>query len=324
MENKAIQKILKHKTNWTFKEAAEIYNLSFNDLVFYAHTIFRKHFDPNKIQIAALLNIKQGACPENCSYCAQSSHFKTKLPSAPLMDIDSVIASAKRAKSLGASRLCMAAAWRGPNEQDIKSLSSMIQEVKKIGLETCISAGLLTEAQAKELKDAGLDFYNHNIDTSEDYYQQIITTRKFSDRIKTIKAVSQAGIAVCCGGIVGMGESKEDRIKMIITLANLKPQPKSVPINLLMKIPCTPLANIPDLDPLELVRTVATTKILLPKSYLRLAAGRANMTDELQALCFFAGANSIFYGEKLLSTPNPDPSKDEKLLKKLDLMKTNA
>jgi biotin synthase len=309
------------KTNkiWNFDQAKEIYTLPLNDLIFSAHKIFREHFDPNKLQISALLNIKKGRCSENCSYCAQSAHYKTKLPTCPLLDVNNVIASAKKAKSIGATRLCMAAAWRGPTATDMTKLVEMVKETKKLGLESCLSAGLLTEEQAKELKRSGLDFYNHNLDTSEEYYQKIITTRKFSDRLETIKNVSDAGISVCCGGIVGMGESQDDRIKMVVALANLDPQPRSVPINLLIKMPGTPLENVPDLDPLEVVRSVATTRIMLPESYVRLSAGRTEMSDELQALCFFAGANSVFYGDELLTAPNPEPKKDKNLLNKLGI-----
>jgi biotin synthase len=307
------------KKKFGFAEAKEIYTSPLNDLLFLAHKTFRKHFDPNKIQVSTLLNIKKGQCTENCSYCSQSSWFKTKIQTYPLMDVPSVIDYAKKAKASGATRFCMAAAWRGPRDADMERLGQMVQEVKKLGLETCLSAGLLNNSQAKDLKKAGLDFYNHNIDTSEEYYDKIITTRKFSDRIETLKHVSDAGISVCCGGILGMGEGPDDRINMILTLANLRPQPGSVPINLLVKNPNTPLENAKDLDHLEIVRTIALTRILIPKSYVRLSAGRTEMSNELQALCFFAGTNSIFYGDALLTTPNPEPTKDNHLMNSLGL-----
>ena len=307
------------KETWNFDKAKEVYNAPFNDLLFLAHKVFRKNFDQNKVQLSTLLNIKQGRCSENCSYCSQSAHFKTKLPTFPLLDTKTVLNYAKKAKAIGTTRFCMAAAWRGPRSNDMPKLIQMIQEVKKLGLETCLSAGLLTKEQAKDLKKAGLDFYNHNIDTSEEYYQKIITTRKFSDRVETLKNIADAGINTCCGGIIGMGESPADRIKMIVFLSNLRPQIKSVPINLLVKIPGTPLEDTTDLDRLEIIRTIATTRILIPKTYIRLSAGRTKMSDELQALCLFAGANSIFYGEELLTTPNPNPQKDKNFLSKLGI-----
>ncbi|NRA74249.1 MAG: biotin synthase BioB [Rickettsiales bacterium] len=309
---------------WQFEEVNKIYNLPLNDLIFSSHKILRKNFNPNKVQVSILANIKKGKCYENCAYCSQSAHHKSNISTFPLLDTEKVLASAKKAKSLGATRFCMAAAWRAPKASDMKSLIEMVTEVKKLGLETCLSAGLLTAEQAKQLKKAGLDFYNHNIDTSEDYYPKIITTRKFSDRLKTVKNVADADISVCCGGIIGMGENQADRIKMIITLANMHPQPKSVPINLLVKIPGTPLEKTPDLDPLEIIRIIAITRILIPKSYIRLSAGRTKMTNELQALCFFAGANSIFYGDELLTTPNPTPTKDLSLLNNLGITAETA
>jgi biotin synthase len=308
----------------SFDQAKEIYDSAMNDLLFMAHKVFRENFDPNKIQMSALYNIKKGLCSEDCSYCSQSARFKSKLQAYPLLDVNSVIEQAKKVKAIGATRFCMAAAWRGPRKNDMAKLTEMVREVKKLGLETCLSAGLLDAEQAKELKESGLDFYNHNIDTSEDYYKEIITTRKFSDRLETIKNVSAANISVCTGGILGLGESKDDRIKMILTLANLNPQPKSVPINLLVKNSNTPLENAPDLPPLEIVRSIATSRVLMPKAYIRLSAGRTKMSDELQAMCFFAGANSIFYGDELLTTPNPEPKKDNALLNSLGLSAETA
>jgi biotin synthase len=302
-----------------FNRAKEIYDAPLNDLLFQAHTVFRKNFDPNKIQISALYNIKKGLCPEDCKYCSQSARFKTKLKVYPLVDVQSVIKAAKKIKTMGATRCCLAAAWRGPKASDMGKLVEMVREIKKLGLESCLSAGLLQEGQAKELKEAGLDFYNHNIDTSEEYYEKIITTRKFSDRLDTLKQVADAGIKTCSGVILGLGESKDDRISAILTLSSLRPQPESVPINLLVKNPGTPLEHTADLDPLELVRSIATARILIPKAYVRLSAGRTKMSNELQALCFFAGANSIFYGDELLTTPNPNPEKDTALLNSLGI-----
>lgn len=309
----------KHKKNWSFEKVNKIYNLPLNDLIFLSHKIFRENFDPNKVQVSVLANIKKGKCYENCAYCSQSAHHKTNITTFPLLDTESVLNAAKKAQAIGATRFCMAAAWRGPKTSDMKHLIKMVQEVDKLGLETCLSAGLLTSEQAKELKKAGLKFYNHNIDTSEGYYPKIITTRKFSDRLKTIQNVADAGISVCSGGIIGMGESQADRVKMIMTLSNMRPQPKSVPINLLIKIPGTPLEKVPNLDHLEIVRTIAITRILIPKSYVRLSAGRTKMSKELQTLCFFAGVNSIFYGDELLTTPNPTPKKDLALLNDLGI-----
>jgi biotin synthase len=303
----------------TFQEAKELFNQPFMDLLYQAQEIHRNNFSPHEIQVSTLLSIKTGSCPENCSYCPQSAHYNTGLKKEPLMQLDEVLEAAKQAKSNGSTRFCMGAAWRGPRDEDLEKVCEMVKEVKKLGLETCVTLGLLKIHQAKKLKASGLDFYNHNIDTSEEFYKEIITTRNFEDRIETLKSVRKTGIKVCCGGILGMGESDEDRIKMLLLLATMEEPPESVPINKLIKIPGTPLANRDDIDPLTFVRTVALARILLPKSYIRLSAGREDMTDELQALCFLAGINSIFYGEKLLTANNPIPEKDIHLFRKLGL-----
>ncbi len=305
--------------NWTLEQATSIFNSSLNDLIFEAQTIHRKHFSANKVQISTLLSIKTGSCPENCSYCPQSAHYQTSLKKEPLMALDDVLIAAKKAKEAGASRFCMGAAWRGPKDEDLNQVCTMVSEVKKLGLETCVTLGLLKDHQASRLKEAGLDFYNHNIDTSEDFYDKIITTRTFQDRINTLGYVRKAGLKVCSGGIIGMGEDNETRIKMLMTLANLEQPPESVPINKLIRIPGTPLEGQEEVDPFDFVKTIATARILMPKSYIRLSAGREQMSDEMQALCFLAGANSIFYGEKLLTADNPIPENDQLLFKRLGL-----
>lgn len=302
---------------YTFNKLKIIFNLPFNQIIYKAQKTHRKHFSPNKIQISTLLSIKTGSCPENCSYCPQSAHYQTGINKEQLMLLDDILAAAKKAKELGASRFCMGAAWRGPRNEDLDKVCNIISEVKKLGLETCVTLGLLKEDQALKLKEAGLDFYNHNIDTSEDFYNKIITTRTFQDRIDTIKKVQKSGLKLCCGGIIGMGENNEDRIKMLLTLANLDDQPESVPINKLIRFPGTPLEGQEEVDPFDFVRTIALARIIMPKSYIRLSAGRNQMSDEMQSLCFLAGANSIFYGEKLLTTDNPNPENDNLLFKRL-------
>lgn len=306
---------------WTFAKADQIFNLPFPELIYIAQTEHRKQFNPSEVQISTLLSIKTGSCPENCSYCPQSAHYNTGLQKKPLLEIAEVIEAAKCAKEAGSTRFCMGAAWRGPRDQDLKVVCEMIREVKKLGLETCVTLGLLKDYQANMLKEAGLDFYNHNIDTSEEYYNKVITTRTFQDRLETLECVRASGIKVCCGGILGMGETNEDRIKMLVLLANLNDPPESVPINMLIKIPGTPLENVADVDPFDFVRTIAIARIIMPKSYIRLSAGREKMSDELQALCFLAGANSIFYGEKLLTAQNPIPEQDNHLFQRLGLQK---
>ncbi|MGL9732422.1 MAG: biotin synthase BioB [Wolbachia sp.] len=306
---------------WTFAKADQIFNLPFPELIYIAQTEHRKQFNPSEVQISTLLSIKTGSCPENCSYCPQSAHYNTGLQKKPLLEIAEVIEAAKCAKEAGSTRFCMGAAWRGLRDQDLKVVCEMIREVKKFGLETCVTLGLLKDYQANMLKEAGLDFYNHNIDTSEEYYNKVITTRTFQDRLETLESVRASGIKVCCGGILGMGETNEDRIKMLVLLANLNDPPESVPINMLIKIPGTPLENVADVDPFDFVRTIAIARIIMPKSYVRLSAGREKMSDELQALCFLAGANSIFYGEKLLTAQNPIPEQDNHLFQRLGLQK---
>lgn len=310
----------KHE-NDRLKYASDIFHKPLMHLLYEAQTIHRKHFDPNSIQISTLLSIKTGSCPENCSYCPQSAHYNTGLKKEPLMDLEDVIEAARRAKDAGSTRFCLGAAWRGPRDQDLYKVCEMVTEIKSLGLETCVTLGLLKEKQANALKNAGLDFYNHNVDCSEDFYNKIITTRKFSDRIQTLEYVRKAGIKICCGGILGMGETNNDRIKMLVFLSELEEPPESVPINKLIKIPGTPLENQEDVEAFDFVRTIALARILMPKSFIRLSAGRESMSDELQALCFFAGANSIFYGEKLLTAHNPIPEADNKLFSKIGLQK---
>ncbi|MDE2183509.1 MAG: biotin synthase BioB [Alphaproteobacteria bacterium] len=310
--------------DWTREELAALYALPFADLIFRAQSIHRRHFAANEVQISTLLSIKTGGCPEDCGYCSQSAKHETGLKASKLMDVDAVVADARQAKQAGATRFCMGAAWRQPKDKDLDAVCEMVSEVKSLGLETCVTLGMLNQAQAARLKDAGLDYYNHNIDTSPEYYSEIITTRTFQDRLDTLDAVREAGINVCCGGIVGMGESESDRIDMILTLATLPQHPESVPINLLMRVEGTKLADAPPLDVLDFVRTIAVARIAMPKSFVRLSAGREYLSEEAQALCFLAGANSIFYGEKLLTTPNPEAHKDRQLLAKLGMKAMEA
>ena len=311
---------VKHEPPKTPEAARALFAMPFNDLIAKSHAVYRQYFNGNEIQVSSLLNIKTGACPEDCSYCSQSVRHQTDLKRAPLMELDQVIAAAQKAKDSGATRFCMAAAWRGPRDKQLDKVVDMVKAVKDMGLETCLSLGLLEQAQADRLKEAGTDYYNHNIDCSESFYKEIITTRRFSDRINTIGKVQEAGLKVCCGGIIGMGECADDRADMLFTLSQMDPQPESVPINLLVSIPGTPLEEQKPTDPIDLIRTIAVARILMPKSYVRLSAGRESLTDSDQALCFFAGANSIFYGEKLLTTNNPIPEKDRALFKKLGLV----
>ena len=309
------------KKLWTLQESEALFNLPFNELMYMAQTTHRHYFDPNTVQISTLLSIKTGRCPEDCSYCPQSAHYKTGLQKEPLMELEDVLKAAARAKEAGSTRFCMGAAWRGPSEKDLNTVCEMVTEVKKLGLETCVTLGLLKDNQATQLKEAGLDFYNHNIDTSPEFYDQIISTRTFQDRLDTLDKVRQCGVKVCSGGILGLGETNTDRIGMLVALANLDEPPESVPINKLIKIPGTPLANQTDVDCFDFVRTIALARILMPKTMVRLSAGREDMSDELQALCFMAGANSIFYGEKLLTAANPEPEQDHALFKRLGLEK---
>jgi biotin synthase len=304
---------------WTLPQGRAIYSMPFADLLFRAQTVHRAHFDPNAVQRSQLLNIKTGGCPEDCGYCSQSAHHATGLAASKLMDLDAVLAAARTAKAGGATRYCMGAAWRGPKGRDLPRLAAMVRGVKSMGLETCMTLGMLTQEDARQLKEAGLDYYNHNIDTSEEYYGKITSTRTFHDRLKTLERVRESGMKVCCGGIVGMGEAREDRIAMLVELANLAEPPESVPINQLIPIPGTPLGDSPPLDPIEFVRTVALARILMPHSVVRLSAGRSQMSDELQALCFLAGANSIFVGERLLTSENPSEDHDAALFRRLGL-----
>jgi biotin synthase len=307
------------RTDWTLEEARAIFGLPFNDLLHHAQRVHRLTFDPNRIQVSTLLSIKTGGCPEDCAYCPQSVRYETTVGRDDLLDLDEVKAAAQTARRNGATRFCMGAAYRNPKPKQLERIKDMVREVRSMGLETCATLGMLTPGQARELKDAGLDYYNHNLDTSEAFYGEIITTRTYQDRLETLEAVREAGIAVCCGGILGMGESELDRVQLLHTLATMPRHPESVPINQLVQVEGTPLHGRPPLDPLDLVRTIATARLLMPRSYLRLSAGRTDMDDAVQALCFLAGANSIFYGEKLLTTPNPGRSHDEALFARLGL-----
>ncbi len=305
--------------DWQLSEVLALFSLPFNDLLFQAQTAHRANFDPNEVQISSLLSIKTGACSEDCGYCPQSARYDSDLKPEALMPIAEVLTAAQRAKDQGASRFCMGAAWRQPKDKDIVRVVEMIQGVKALGLETCVTLGMLTDTQTLALKEGGLDYYNHNLDTSEDYYSEVITTRTYQDRLDTLDRVRDAGINVCCGGIVGMGEGQQDRAKLLLQLANMPKHPESVPINMLVQVEGTPLMGTEALDPLEFVRTIAVARILMPSSRVRLSAGRNAMTDEMQALCFLAGANSIFYGDKLLTTDNPMTVHDQSLFKRLGL-----
>ena len=314
----------KIRHDWTCEEVRVLISEPLNELVFAAQQTHRRHFDPNQIQISTLLSIKTGGCPEDCSYCSQSVHHSADVGADKLMSLDAVRAAAIRAKDTGATRFCMGAAWRGPKERDLNSVCEMISEVKSLGLETCVTLGLLEDKQAAKLKDAGLDYYNHNIDTSESFYPEIVSTRTFKDRLDTLSRVRDAGINVCCGGIVGMGETRKDRADMLRELARMPNHPESVPLNVLVTVPGTPLADLEPLDPLELVRAIATARIMMPKSTVRLSAGRLELDDSAQTLCFLAGANSIFYGDTLLTAGNPAQQTDRALLEKLGISPMQA
>jgi biotin synthase len=306
--------------DWTRTEIQALFDLPFPDLIFHAQRIHRLHFDPREVQISTLLSIKTGGCPEDCAYCPQSAHHHAGVKADKLMEIGAVLDEARAAKAAGAGRFCMGAAWRSPKDRDLDQVCAMVEGVRALGLETCATLGMLTAAQAARLKHAGLDYYNHNLDTSPEFYGEIISTRIYQDRLDTLDHVRAAGIHVCCGGIVGMGEGRHDRVGMIATLASLPSHPQSVPINLLVRVEGTPLAVAETFDPLEFVRTVAVARIAMPASVVRLSAGREGMNDETQALCFLAGANSIFHGPKLLTTPNPERGRDIELLDKLGLV----
>ncbi len=307
------------RTDWTRPEVRALFELPFNDLLFRAQQVHRQHFDANAVQVSTLLSIKTGACPEDCKYCSQSGHYDTGLDKEKLLAIEKVVEEARNAREKGASRFCMGAAWRSPREKDMPYVLEMVKRVKALGLETCMTLGMLDGGQAQQLAEAGLDYYNHNLDTSPEHYNQIITTRSYQDRLDTLAHVRDAGMKVCAGGIVGLGESREDRVGLLTQLATLPAHPDSVPINQLVKIAGTPLGEVDDLDPFEFVRTIAVARILMPRSMVRLSAGREQMPESLQALCFLAGANSIFYGEKLLTTANPEAEADRRLFQRLGI-----
>ncbi len=305
--------------NWSREEVAEIFDRPFNDLLFEAQSVHRSHHNPNSLQASTLLSIKTGACPEDCAYCPQSARYDTGLQRERLLSLDEVRTAAQDAKKHGATRFCMGAAWRNPTDKNLDTVIDMIKVVQDEALETCVTLGMLTEMQSQRLADAGLDFYNHNIDTSPEFYGDIITTRDYQDRLDTLKHVRDSGVNVCTGGILGMGENRAQRVGLLHELANMDPQPESVPINLLVQIEGTPLHGTPELDPIEFVRMIAATRVLIPATYIRLSAGRESMDDAMQALCFHAGANSVFFGEKLLTTPNPDIDQDAKLFERLGM-----
>lgn len=323
----ASQQAVDHDTirhNWQISEIEALFALPFNDLLFKAQSVHRQHFDPNDVQVSTLLSIKTGACPEDCKYCSQSGHYNTGLEKEKLLEVEKVIEEAKAAKAKGASRFCMGAAWRSPREKDMPYVLDMVRRVKALGLETCMTLGMLSKQQSLQLSEAGLDYYNHNLDTSPEHYNAIITTRSYQDRLDTLGHVREAGMKVCSGGILGLGESRRDRAGLLMQLANLPMHPDSVPINQLVKIEGTPLSDVEDLDPFEFVRTIAVARIMMPKSRVRLSAGRETMSESTQALCFFAGANSIFYGEKLLTTSNPEADADRALFAKLGINSTES
>lgn len=314
------------RNDWTLEEIKNIMNQPFNDLMFQAQTVHRQHFNPNEIQTSTLVNIKSGGCAEDCAYCSQSARNQTEVEKEQMMEVQEVIEQAMAAKEKGATRLCMGAAWRNPTKKDFPRVLEMVRVVKDLGLETCLTLGMLNDDQVKQLKEAGLDYYNHNLDTSEAFYPKIITTRSYQDRLDTIDKVQEAGINVCSGGIIGMGEQHKDRAELIRTFGTMRHHPNSVPINLLVPVEGTPLAHMKDkTDSFEFIRVIATARIVMPQTYVRLSAGRMELTDEAQALCFLAGANSIFYGDKLLTTENPEAGHDEQLFAKLGIqMQTNA
>lgn len=307
------------KNNWQVDEVCEILAMPFSDLLYKASTIHRKFHNPNEVQVSTLLSIKTGSCPENCKYCPQSAHYNTGLEKEALMDVADILKAANEAKKAGASRFCMGAAWRNLHDKDVDKICNIVDKVKETGLQTCMTLGMISKTQSEKLKEAGLDYYNHNIDSSEEFYSTIISTRKFQDRLDTLQNVQESGLNVCSGGIVGMGETRIDRAKMLIILANLKEHPKSVPINMLVRVKGTPLEDVKTVDEFEFVRTIAAARIMMPKSVVRLSAGREQMSQQTQALAFSAGANSIFYGEKLLTTSNPEAAEDKKLFEKLGI-----
>ncbi|SNT73119.1 biotin synthase BioB [Paracoccus seriniphilus] len=304
---------------WTAEEARRLFDLPFMELLFQAQTVHRQNFDPNRVQMSRLLSIKTGGCPEDCSYCSQSARYDSGLSASKLMEVQRVIAEARKARDAGATRYCMGAAWRSPKERDMAQIVAMIEGVKSLGMETCMTLGMLDGDQAKRLKAAGLDYYNHNIDTSEAHYSNVISTRSFADRLETLQNVRDSGIKVCSGGILGLGEATQDRVDMLVTLANLPEPPESVPVNMLIPVEGTPLADAEPVDPIDFIRVIATARIMMPQSHVRLSAGRTEMSDEMQALCFFAGANSIFVGDTLLTKDNPGEDDDMRLFAKLGI-----
>jgi len=318
------QRLGEVRSDWSLDEVRALFALPFADLLFHAQSVHRQYFDPNRVQISTLLSIKTGACPEDCAYCPQSVRYDTGLEREELMAVEDVVARARAARDAGATRFCMGAAYRGPKDRDLRVIIEMVRGVRALGLESCATLGMLTPSQALALKDAGLDYYNHNLDTSPGFYDKIITTRTYQDRLDTLEAVREAGIKVCCGGILGMGEAPDDRASMLHTLATLPQHPESVPINQLVQVEGTPLTGTAPLDPLEFVRCIAVARILMPRSHVRLSAGRSAMSDEMQAMCFIAGANSVFYGEKLLTTGNPDVSRDDALFGRLGIRPEEA
>ncbi len=313
-----------HRKIWTAEGARAVFDLPLMDLLFQAQTVHRQHFDPNRVQLSRLLSIKTGGCPEDCSYCSQSARHASGLSASKLMEVERVLAEARRARDAGATRYCMGAAWRSPKPRDMPQIIAMVEGVKALGMETCMTLGMLDADQSRQLADAGLDYYNHNIDTSEAHYGNVITTRSFADRLDTLDTVRQAGIKVCSGGILGLGEGPQDRVDMLVTLANLPVAPESVPINMLIPVEGTPLADAAPVDPIDFVRIVATARIMMPRSHVRLSAGRTAMSDEMQAMCFFAGANSIFVGDTLLTKDNPEEESDMRLFAKLGLQPMQA
>jgi biotin synthase len=315
----ALERLGEVRTDWTLDEVRALFALPFADLMYHSQRVHRQNFDPNEVQISTLLSIKTGACPEDCAYCPQSIRFETGLHSEPLMDIEEVLSKARIARANGATRFCMGAAYRSPKPKQLTQIAAMVREVRALGMETCVTLGMLTHDQARELKEAGLDYYNHNLDTSASYYEKIITTRTYQDRLDTLQAVRDAGINVCCGGIMGMGEQELDRAQLLHALATLPEHPQSVPINQLVQVPGTPLHGLAKPDPLEFVRVIAVARLLMPRAHVRLSAGRSDMSDETQALCFLAGANSIFYGDRLLTTENPGEHHDQALFDRLGI-----
>ncbi|MAS81387.1 MAG: biotin synthase BioB [Legionellales bacterium] len=318
-----MKKKIKIKDNWTKPEVISLITQPFNDLIYQAQQVHRENFDPNVVQLSTLMNIKTGGCPEDCAYCPQSAHYKAGIKAEKLLELDVVLEQAKSAKNRGATRFCMGAAWRQPSQRDLEKVIVMIEAIKKTGMETCATLGMLDKEQAQKLKLAGLDYYNHNLDSSPEYYSKIISTRDYQQRLDTLEHVRDSGINVCCGGIIGMGEQIDDRAGLLMSLANMEVQPESVPINMLVQVEGTPLDEMDDLDPIDFIRVIASARIMMPESYVRLSAGRSEMTKEMQALCLLAGANSIFYGEKLLTTDNPELIEDQRLFERLGVQSSS-